>query len=138
MRIFVLLPLLVVTSVHSAELSEPYGVAEALLRYEAHSSPSSLEGNICITVEGKAVSEAFSERLKDENFHIVPCGGGAGLVTRIPIGKPQSQPDGNYLVTFGYYLDCGDGCVQGQLMFASMSNGSAGWQVIRVQGGVHF
>ena len=139
MRVFALVPLLISTSVHSAEPGEPYAVAEALLLYEAHSSPASLEGNLCITVEGKAISEAFSERLKNANLHIVPCGG-ASLVTRIPIGKPELQPDGNYQVAFGYYLDCGDNCDTGagQLMFAFVRNDSTGWHIIRVQGGVHF
>ena len=135
MRRLALTLVLLASSAHSAAPNETtLAAAETLLRYVAASDP--LGGSVCITVSGQEASSEFVQRLKGTNLRIVPCGG--DMVARIPIGEPQLESDGNYQVSYGYLLDCGEGCVQGKYMFAHMHHGVEGWQVLRIQGGISF
>lgn len=134
---FALVPLWTVASAHSAEPGDPYAFAEALLRYEMHSSPESFDDAVCITVDGKEAPATLLARLKDTHIDVVPCSS-PGMEMRIPVSGPDLRPDGTYQVVFGYYMNCSDGCLQGQMMFVFMTDDSAGWHVLRNQGGVHF
>ena len=138
MRRLALTLVLLASSAHSAAPNETtLAAAETLLRYVAASDPlGDSTSSVCITLNGQEASPEFVQRLKGTNLRIVPCGG--DMVARIPIGEPQLESDGNYQVAYGYFLDCGEGCVQGKHMFAHMHHGVEGWQVLRIQGGVSF
>jgi len=138
MRRLALTLVLLDSSAHSAAPNETtLAAAETLLRYVAASDPlGDSKSSICITVGGQEASSEFVQRLKGTNLRIGPCGG--DMVARIPIGEPQLEPDGNYQVAYGYFLDCGEGCVQGKQMIAHMHHGAEGWEVLRVQGSVNF
>ena len=136
MRILALSVLFFVASALSAEPNDTFGAAEALIRYAAGSYPLVDEKSaVCISVEGEGNLEALLTRLKDLNLHIVPCGGKT-IVTRLPVSKPQLQPDGNFLVHYGYFVDCENCAEQGKAMSAVMSHDGAGWHILHVQGGV--
>lgn len=114
------------------------GAAEALLRYVATVPPLVDEqGSICIKINGQKAPLDFIDRQKGTSLHIVACGsaGSAGLVTQIPIGEPKIGPDGDYQVSFGYFVN-GDEIVAGKAMSAFMRLDQEGWHVLRLQGGV--
>ena len=138
MRRLALVLVLLASSAHSAAPNETtLAAAEALLRYVAASDPlGDSESSVCITVSGQEASSEFVQRLKGTNLKIVSCGG--DMVARVPIGEPQLESDDNYQVPYGYFLDCGEGCIQGKHMIAHMHHGAKGWEVLRVQGSVSF
>lgn len=139
MRILVLVLLLLVTQANALESNgAAFAAAEALLRHIAATYPLvDSQTKVCITVGGQEISSAFKTRLNGTGLQIASCPA-KGLETRIPIGDPQLQSDGSYQLSYGYFLDCGEGCVQGKAMFALMRYDSDGWHVSRVQGSVSF
>ena len=136
MRTLALLLLVFAASARSAEPNEAFDAAEALIRYAATSSPLVDEKpDICLTVEGEKNLQPLLARLQDVNLHIVPCGGKA-IVTHLSISRPRQEPDGNFRVSYGYFIDCKNCSAQGKVMLATMSHDRAGWHVLNVQGSV--
>ncbi len=138
MRFFISVLLLFSTSAHANDTHEAeFAAAESLLRYVAVKPPLADDKfPVCLIVNGEPAPETFIDRLKDTNLHIISCGSGS-LATRIPISVPKRSSDGEYQVTFGYYIDR-DLAVQGKLMLAYMRQDQQGWHVLRLAGGVSF
>ena len=138
MRLLAPLLLSLAASVHSAEPNETLAAAEALVRYAASSHPLLFEkSDVCISIDGEENLQPLLDRLKDIHLRIVSCGGKT-IVTRLPISKPAPQPDGTFLVSYGYFIDCENCATQGKAMSAVMSHDGAGWHVLHEYVGPNF
>jgi hypothetical protein len=140
MRILGLIPLLIVAAVcANGTVDDNDAAAEALIRHEVSSNVLDAQWKLCISVEGKDLSQKAVDRLQDTGLRIYSSTD-AACVNSMPIAAPKELADGTFEVPYGYYLHCiGPGCaVQGSMMFAFMQHDKQGWRVLRVQRGMSF